>query len=409
MTPKTLRSTITFVLVVLILIGAWYWQPADAGAAIQPTPVVMHQTAAEAAPTNVILLIGDGMGPAQVDAASMYASGITGTLSFESAPFQAEMTTHSADSSLTDSAASATAMATGYKVDNRVISVQRPGDGSELETLLEHFQVRCKRTGLVATSYVTHATPAAFGAHEPDRGNFAEIAGDYLAQTRPNVILGGGGQGMSPAAAMSAGYTVVTDRIGLQSVGPMTVTHLSGQFGDGHMAYEYDYYTGTTDFYDTNPHLVEMAQAALDMLDDDPDGFFLMIEGSRIDHAGHQNDIRRNIFETLEFSDTVGVVLDWAAGRDDTLIVVTADHETGGLSILENNGAGKFPTVDWSTNNHTATNVPVYALGPGADSVSGAIDNTSIYHIVTANSEPASACLDYNTYLPLQTTADSGG
>lgn len=408
MTTKSLQRTVAFIIILVAIVGAWYWQPATANMAIQPTPPA-RQTAFQAAPKNIILLIGDGMGPAEVDAASMYAGGVTGTLSFESAPFQAEMTTHAADNAVTDSAAAATAMATGYKVNNGVISVQQPGDGSELETLLEYFQARCKSTGLVATSYVTHATPAAFGAHEPARGNLDEIADDYVTQTRPNVILGGGGHGMSPAAAMNAGYTVVTDRVGLQSIGAMSVTHLSGQFGDGHMAYEYDYYTGTTNFYDTNPHLAEMAQASLDMLDDDPDGFFLMIEGSRIDHAGHENDIRRNIFETLEFSDTVGVVQDWAAGRDDTLIIVTADHETGGLTILQNNGAGNFPTVDWSTSGHTATNVPVYAWGPGADWVAGAIDNTSIYYLARGNNEPASTCLDYDTYLPVQIFAGSGG
>ena len=107
------------------------------------------------------------------------------------------------------------------------------------------------------------------------------------------------------------------------------------------------------------------------MLDDDPDGFFLMVEGGRIDHACHANDLIRSIYETIEFSNSVQTVIDWAAGRNDTLILVTADHETGGLTVLTNNGAGVLPTVTWSgTGGHTAAKVPVYAWGVNAEMVS---------------------------------------
>jgi len=136
-----------------------------------------------ATPKNIILLIGDGMGFEQVKAAGMYLNGKAGTLSFESFPNQAEVTTYSADSSVTDSAAAGTAIATGHKVNNGVISMAYPGDGSELYTLLEYFKERGKSTGLVSTTYMTHATPAVFGAHEPSRNNISEIARDYLNQT----------------------------------------------------------------------------------------------------------------------------------------------------------------------------------------------------------------------------------
>ena len=324
---------------------------------------------------NVIFCIGDGMGFEKVKAAGMYAHGEAGTLSFEAFPYQGEVTTHSADSSMTDSAAAATAMATGFKVNNGVLSTALPGDGRELYTLLEYFRDQGKRTGLVSTTFITHATPAAFGAHNPARSNLAEIADDYLNYTEPNVLFGGGGNGISAAAAEAANYTVVTDRQGLLTLNTENLSRISGQFGDTNLPYEYD---GLGDL----PHLSEMVKTALEILARDPAGFFLMIEGGRIDHAGHSNDIERNVCETIEFSNTLRVVMDWSEGRDDTLIIVTADHETGGLRVLENNGVGNFPTVSWSTGGHTSTNVPVYSWGCNAQRVCGVMDNTDLFSIV---------------------------
>ena len=329
-------------------------------------------------PTNVIFCIGDGMGFEKVKAAGMYAHGKNGTLSFEAFPYQGEVTTHSADSPTTDSAAAATAMATGSKVNNGVISTALPGDSRELCTLLECFKDQGKSTGLVSTTFITHATPAAFGAHEPKRGNLAEIAEDYLNQTRPNVLLGGGGNGMAEEAAEAAGFTVVTNRGELLSLNAEKVTRVSGQFGGTNLPYEFD---GLGDL----PHLSEMTASALKILTKNPTGFFLMIEGGRIDHAGHSNDIERNVYETLEFSRTVQIAFDWAKGRKDTLIIVTADHETGGLKVLENNGMGIFPTVSWSTSGHTTTNIPVYGWGPNAACISGAMDNTDFFNVVMHN------------------------
>ncbi len=131
----------------------------------------------------MIFLIGDGMGFEQVKAGGMYANGQVGTLSFELFPYNGELTTYSADSAVTDSAAAATALATGVKVNSGVISMAIPGDGSELETLLEYFKVRGKSTGLVTTTTMTHATPASFGAHEFSRQMYEQIADDYRLQS----------------------------------------------------------------------------------------------------------------------------------------------------------------------------------------------------------------------------------
>ena len=323
------------------------------------------------------------MGPEQIKAARYYA----GTdLFFESAPWQSEATTFSSDSTTTDSAAAATAIATGEKVDNGFISTESRGTSAELETILEYFKAKDKRVGLVTTAYMTHATPAAFGAHETSRNNISEIAFDYLNQTLPNILFGGGGNGMTIESALAAGYTVVTDSEGLFALDTDNEVFVSGQFGNTHLPYEYD---GLGPL----PHLSDMATVALDVLDNDPDGFFLMIEGGRIDHACHVNDLSRCIFEILEFSVTVETVFNWIQGRDDTLLIVTADHETGGLTDIADNGPGIIPEATWGSFNHTSTMVPVYAYGLNAELAAAISDNTEIHTLMMSEATVSEQCL----------------
>ena len=319
------------------------------------------------------------MGFEAVKAAGYYAYGKTGTLSFEAFPHRAEMATYAANSPMTDSAAAATAMATGHKVNNGVISVELPGSGTPLKTLLEIFKAQDKSTGLVSTTYITHATPAAFAAHNPERNNLADIAHDYLYLTRPNVLLGGGGNGLTEKDAEAAGYTVVTDREGLLNLDTGTENCVSGQFGDTNIPYIFD---GSDDL----PQLSEMVSVALDILCSAEDGFFLLVEGGRIDHAGHSNDIERNIMETIEFSKTVQTIFDRVAERDDTLILVTADHETGGLKVHRNKGKGHIPEISWSTGGHTVSNVPLYGWGRNAERVEGIMNNTDLIKVVGCQS-----------------------
>ena len=286
---------------------------------------------------NTILIIGDGMGPEQVKAASLFKSGSEGSLFFESLPYQTQMTTRSKINPVTDSAASATAMATGTKVFNKTLSLTE--FGRELPTILEIAKARGKMTGLVTSCYITHATPAAFASHVRKRKMDAEIADQYMKRTRPEVLLGGTSENLSPETGEAAGYRTVTNRDELLETTDDGM--LLGCFGEGHMPYMYDEEIGDL------PELSDMALKALDVLEEDKDGFFLMIEGGRIDHAGHTNNLERNIHETLELDDTVEQVLAWAEGREDTIIIVTADHECGGLSVLKNNGAGEYPDVNW--------------------------------------------------------------
>lgn len=333
-------------------------------------------SSAAAAPKNIIILIGDGMGFEQVKAGGMYQNGRAGTLFFEKLPFKGKVTTRSANDSVTDSAAAATAIATGKKVNNSVISIALPGDGSDLQTILEYYKAKGKSTGLVTTTYLTHATPAAFAAHASGRNDTNEIGKYMIEVTKPEVLLGGGGHGIEIEAAEASGYAVVTDAAGMKALDTENATMTLGAFGRDYMPYEFD---GAG----AMPHLTEMAATALKILDNDPDGLFLMIEGGRIDHAGHDNNIERNIRETAEFSKTVKIIHDWAKKNPGTLIIVTADHETGGLKVISNKGKGKAPEVTWGSKGHTGVDVPVYAYGYEAKQFGRSLDNTEFFKLLT--------------------------
>jgi len=191
------------------------------------------------------------------------------------------------------------------------------------------------------------------------------------------VLFGGGGAGMTVNEFANAGYTVVTDSASMQALDTETEIMVCGQFGSGQMPFEPD--------LGLLPHLSEMTATALSILDNDSDGFFLMVEGGRIDHACHYNLTENAVLETVEFDNTVNVAIDWAAGRTDTLILVCVDHETGGLAVLANNGAGKLPTVKWGTGTHTGANVPVYAWGVNAEMIARVMDNTGMFGVVTGH------------------------
>lgn len=323
---------------------------------------------------NVILLVGDGMGAEHVRAAEYWSGS---NFLFRSLPSRANITTHSANSPITDSAASSTAFATGQKVNNGVISVAIPGSGANLTTLLEVFKSRGKRSGLITTTFLTDATPAAFGAHESSRVNLDAVAGDYLNSSRPDLLLGGGGRGLTVARALAAGYHVVTNRAQLMSLSAASSLPIAGLFGDGRMPYEHD-------GLGSLPHLSDMLAQALLLLENSPNGFFLLVEGGLIDRAAETNDLARCLPEVLEFSRSVDRAVAWAQGRTDTLIMVLADHETGGLKVLADNGTGVLPTVTWSTRGHTANPVTIYASGALAEPVVNVTDNTGVHAVPIA-------------------------
>lgn len=335
------------------------------------TPKSAERYTCVGAPRNTILLIGDGMGPEQVRAGRLLTGG---PLAMESLPHHGSATTCSTTDPVTDSAAAATAMATGLKVSNGVLALELPGSGKPIPTITEQAVAAGKNVGLVTTTYITHATPAAFALHLENRYMDDALVDALLRGVRPSVLLGGA-KYAGAERARAAGYEVVETREQLLAVDPAEAEKLWGMFGDDNLPYEKD---GLGDL----PHLSEMTRVALAILERDPDGFFLMIEGGRIDHAGHNNDLERLGPEVAEFDKAVQAVMEWARGRSDTLVLVTADHETGGLELREHAGGPWPPPASWKHDEHTNTPVPIYAWGVNAGLVRQGLDNTDIFRIM---------------------------
>ncbi len=339
---------------------------------------------------NVIIMIGDGMGLNQIYAARVKVNGPQQPLALESLPHRGLVTTCSL-SGTTDSAAAGTALATGHKAVNGDISLSPQGE--KWQTVLELAEKLGKRTGLVTTATITDATPAVFGAHVPARADQSGVAQDYLTETKPNVLLGGGRRRFSGAqmkTALADGYAIVADLPGLEKLDPDRTERTLGLFAVNNMTYETDFQPGSTE-----PHLHEMAAFALKELEQDPKGFFLMIEGGQIDHACHEGNLDKSIAETLEFNRTVQMVLDWIGNRTDTLLLITADHETGGLTItpkdyqkgdaVEARFTTKFPLFPAA---HSKQEVAVFAAGPNAAAVHSHLDNTAISCIMRKAMSP---------------------
>lgn len=323
----------------------------------------------------VILMIGDGMGRGQREAASHFAHGAPGKLFLESLPRRGTVIT-SGPSGTTDSAASATTMATGARAFNGAIGIDR--DGLPVQTVIELAHELGMPGGVVTTSALPHATPGAFTAHKDSRHDLSEIAADQVRVVQPDVMLGGGAQYFSDLYddLSFAGYHLVRDRAELAAA-PATGP-LVGIFANDHLDF-----TIARPANAGEPTLLEMSKAALDRLDRSPDGFFLMIEGSRIDMASHQNMLAETIGETTAFDDTVKGVAEWAAGRDDVTLIVTSDHECGGLEVVAGNGAGTLPDVSWRWLQHTNAPVGVYARGPGAEVLDGVtVDHRAIHRLI---------------------------
>ncbi|WP_051333395.1 alkaline phosphatase [Aliagarivorans marinus] len=361
---------------------------------------------------NIILMIGDGMGYAQIDVTRAYKGE---TLFLESAAHRGELHTASADTLgyeqllglgvnyYTDSAAAATAMSTGYKVVSGTIAQARPGDGSNLETIMQYAQQMGKSVGVVATSHCVHATPAAFVSHGPNRNDFTQLSESMFGDVKPNLALCGSKQvkqsddsmvDVISREAAANGYTVVKNRTDmLAAIDALPATDadaeilFAGIFGEDEIPYvlpnEYQQEQGWS--YDSLdiPHVDEMTQVAIDVLSRNPNGFILMVEGSQIDFAGHMNDEERMIYETLAFDDAVIDAVNWAETDGNTMVLVTADHEVGGLELIKTNGVGEIPEVSWLWGNHTNVPVPVSAWGLNSQVIQGrSVDNTSIYSIM---------------------------
>ena len=355
-------------------------------------------------PRHVILMIGDGMGINSWVHAHYFRFGATADslddrLTMESLPVTGLVYTHSADRLVTDSAASASALYTGRKVRNGNLSVAP--DGAVLTTVFEEAAREGLAVGLVTTGPVTHATPAAAYAHVTKRSSYHQIF-DWLLRTKPDLVLGGGtaAKWRHPPPdfarrARAAGYTVCQSAEALQSARSLP---LLGVFGGERLPYEWDWDTGAA----TVPHLSDLVSAALDRLGEDPDGFILMIEGGSIDTANHDNALERAVGEVLEFDRCVGQVQEWVkthSSWNNALLVVTADHETGELSVRDPGKSSAYGPAksigpgtalsantiaggDYGSDDHSAAVVAVFARGAGSGDLSGVMDNTRIHKVL---------------------------
>lgn len=367
---------------------------------------------------NVVLVVPDGAGRSQISAARYLQAfradpaafpanmqrGDTG-LAVDRLSTVGELATYPADPDhlVTDSAAAGTAMATGHKTRNGVVGGTMASDGFRpRRTLLERAYAAGMATGLVTTTRVTHATPAAFAAHVPNRDWEDLIARQYLYGGHVDLLWGGGARQFRPAAradgrdlyrrAEAAGYTVVDDAGDLASV---TELPTLGLFADSHLPYAVDRRGADSRASD----LDTMTAAGIERLQASPhgaeNGFFLLVEAGRIDHLGHANH-PAIAHEQLECDAALDAAL--AATGSDTLVVQAADHETGGLSLghdaydvdwaqIADQATANDPgatDLGWTSDGHTGEEVPIYAAGPGAARFGGYLDNTALPKAIAA-------------------------
>jgi len=329
-------------------------------------------------PLNLILFIGDGMGVSHVYAA-MTVSG--NTMTFPAFPVTGFSITQSANSYSTDSAAGGTALATGEKTNNRMISV-RP-DSSVLVTLLEHALVSGKSTGIVCTSSLTDATPASFTAHVPLRYDYRSIAAWYVSGAA-EVFIGGGRKYFEPSVDSAGGFKRSEDVVSQLKNAGYDITYDLESF-EASQASRIAGLMSPEDmprlFEGRDPDYLARATAkAIRVLSRNRNGFVLVVEGSEIDDAGHSNDTKMVTDEVLDMDRAVAVAREFAGRNGKTLIVVTADHETGGMSITGGDIEKKEVKGSFSFTGHSGVMVPVFAYGPGSMSFTGVQDNTGLFH-----------------------------
>ncbi|MAN58362.1 MAG: alkaline phosphatase [Flavobacteriaceae bacterium] len=319
-------------------------------------------------PKNVILLIGDGMGLSQISAGIYFSETPS---NFEMFSTVGLIKTSASSDLITDSAAGATAFSAGVKTFNGAIGVD--AEGRAVPTLVETASERGLATGIIATSSVVHATPASFFAHVRSRRFYDEIA-TYLSGSELDFVAGGGRKFFTNredgrdlyTELVKNGYTLHTETLPASAENEKPVILLA-EDGMPKMT------EGRGDF------LPNATKLALENLSAEDNGFFLMIEGSQIDWGGHANDAAYLIGEQLDFDKTIGVALAYANANPETLVIVTADHETGGFTLAADEGDYNAIKPSFSTGGHSATLIPVFAKGPGEEKFGGVYENTAVY------------------------------
>ena len=317
---------------------------------------------------NVIYMIGDGMALPQVYAA-MLASGED--LTFTQFPYIGVVETNSASNEITDSAAGGTALASDHKTNNAMVGMNP--DSIPVKTVLEALHEQGKETGIVVSCYVTHATPAVFYAKVPHRRQYEDIAMQLAETDNVNVIIGGGRKHFTQRKDSLNLIEKMENELGWKVYDTLadideTCKKYAVIADDGHMP----------PAAERGDFLPRAVKTALKTLDNAENGFFLMVEGSQIDFACHGNDSTWMMDEMLDFDYAIQVALDYAKEKGNTLVVVTADHETGGLSLPDPQGKYTNVVFNYSSSSHTCLPVMVYAYGPGAEQFTGWMENRDL-------------------------------
>ena len=332
-------------------------------ASCAPAKRLPPKEAKTAKPKNIVLMVGDGMGLAQLSLTQSAADYVLAIFEWFKVIGLSE--TSSADDYITDSAAGATAFSTGTRTNNGMISVAP--DSSALKTIAEEASEQGKETGLLATCSITHATPGCFYAHQPSRKMNREIAGDMYA-SGIDVFMGGGRPYFDSSRLVASGFAV---KQGSDAFSAAKEPKIAGFYSYAEHPPKMSEGRGN--------YLAPASVKMLDLLNRNKKGFFAMIEGSQIDWGGHANDAAYLIEETKDFDRAVRAVLEWAKKDGQTLVIVTADHETGGLTMPVPAKPGTLPQARFSTGDHSGIQVPVFAWGPGAEQFMGVYKNTDIY------------------------------
>lgn len=323
-------------------------------------------------PKNIILMIGDGMGLSQMYAA--YTSN-GGQLNMNRCDQIAIVKTNSANDYITDSGAAGTALACGQKTNNGMIGMTP--DSMPLESILKLAEKHGLATGMVTSCDITHATPAAFIANVPSRKLAEKIALQFL-YTDIDVFIGGGRDrflhredNLNLLDSLVAHHYQVAENI--PELAKINQGKLAALLYPDHPPKVAE---GRADM------LTIGTSKAIELLSKNPAGFFLMVEGSQIDWGGHENNMEYVISETLDFDRVVGLALDFAEKNGETLVIITADHETGGLSNLEGDFKERRADGKFTTSNHSAEPVILYAYGPGSEHFKGIIENTDVFRLI---------------------------
>jgi alkaline phosphatase len=310
---------------------------------------------------NIILLIGDGNGLAQISS-SMLANG--GALTLTQFKSIGLLKTQSADDFTTDSAAAGTALAAGVKTNNRAIGVDSLG--SPVKNLTELLHEKGFLSGVITTDEITGATPSAFYAHRTDRSDMDGIISD-LYKSKISIVIGGGSSSVAKGLN-EIGFVIAELSDEIKTSKEKRVAHFLSQKGvpsvlEGRGAV-----------------LAKATRNSLTFLDNKDKPFFLMIEGAQIDSYGHHNNVPGIVSEGIDFDRAITEAVKFADAKGNTLVIVTADHETSGFSIPQGNLQTGMIEGDFTTEDHTAVMVPIFAYGPKSDEFQGVYDNFSVFN-----------------------------